>query len=73
MGKRAWRVRRGDLLVGGRGLVVVVVAAFGIGVGCGRLLRRDERNARGVGRVGGCDCKCGGGIGLGREARKGGF
>ena len=66
VGKRAWRVRRGDLLVEGRGRgLEVVVAAFG--GGGGRLLRRDERKARGVGRGGG-----GCGIGWGREAGEGG-
>lgn len=75
MGKRAWSVRREALLVGGRGLemeAVVVVAAFGFEGGVGRLLRRDERKALGVGRGRGCG-GCGGGgggIGWGREAAR---
>lgn len=48
----AWRVRRGGLLVGGRGLS---------GFDVGRVLRRDCRKARAVGRGGGC------GIGEGRR------
>lgn len=71
MGKSAWRVRRGGLLVGGRGLVetveVVVVVAFGRGLG--RLVRRDERKALGVGRGGGCSSDCGSDIGWGRRWR----
>ncbi len=48
MGKKAWRVRRGVLLVGGRGGEVVAESEVG------RLLRRDSRKAWGVGKVGGC-------------------
>ena len=57
MGKKAWRVRRGGLLVGGRG--GEVVAEFE----GGRLLRRDSRKAWGVGRGRGC------GIGEGRRLK----
>ena len=61
VGKMAWRVRRGGLLVGGRD-VEVVSSGFGVG----RLLRRDSRKAWGLGRGGGC------GIGGGRRPGDGG-
>ena len=65
VGKRAWRVRRGERLVGGRGLVDVEVDVV-VGFEGGRVVRREERKVWGVGRGGVC------GIGDGRR-RKAGF
>lgn len=62
-GKRAWRVRRGDLAAVEGGLLERVV-----GGRVENVWRREVRKARGVGRGGeggGCGCGCGGGGGIG--------
>lgn len=63
VGKRAWRVRRGVRLVGGRGVDAVEVVD---GFEGARLVRRDERKVWGVGRGMGCGIWVGMGGGRGR-------